>query len=150
MPPVQVLIPVVWAVLESPPLGKRRDVGASAFMSNKASQGWFVCFSETLERSSKADSNPLQRLVKRTRRQIRSTHEVFIYFLKLLGFSSQSHDSLGLRLTKTECLGLAACDFLLLSQSCWGRELLMGMPHAPPKPLVSLLHPSDACSGSVL
>lgn len=34
-------------------------------MSNEASQGWYVCYAETLEKSSNVDSNPLQRLGKK-------------------------------------------------------------------------------------
>lgn len=59
----QTLTPVIWGG-GSPLLGSRGDARASAFVSGKASRGWFVCYSEALERSSKADSNPLQRLAE--------------------------------------------------------------------------------------
>lgn len=50
------------------PPGRRGDAGASVLTSNKASRGRFVCYPETWERSSKADSNPLQRLAKKKER----------------------------------------------------------------------------------
>lgn len=134
-------IPVI-GDLGSPSFGRRGDVRASAFMSNQASQGWYVCYAETLEGSSNVDSNPLQRLGKKS--QSEPTRCLFIFWnswdFPASLMTPSGSDSLGWN--GRPALGNRG----LLGRGLRGRGCL-GAAACPSRALVLLLHPSDGgCS----
>lgn len=93
VPPVQVLIPVTWGFWEASPW---QGEGMQPQLHVRRSLPGLVCvlLSDSGGRL-RADSDPLQELAARTWRR-RRAHELCVGFLKLLGFSSWSRDSLGL------------------------------------------------------